>query len=71
MLSGASDAARLDGKELENSGVAGFKGRSKWRWATDDRQDAYATLLTPRSSVTGAQSSIGFQPVFILAPELL
>jgi hypothetical protein len=28
-----------------------------------DRQDAYAKLLTPRSYVADAQSSIGFQPV--------
>ena len=30
---------------------------------TPDRQDTYATLLTPRSSVAAAKSSIGFQPV--------
>jgi len=29
-----------------------------------DREDAYATLLTPQSYVAAAQSSIGFQPVF-------
>jgi hypothetical protein len=29
-----------------------------------DRQDAYATLLTPPSYLAAAQSSIGFQPVF-------
>jgi len=35
------------------------------------RQDAYATLLAPPSTVADAQSSIGFQPVFSAPPRSL
>jgi hypothetical protein len=44
--------------------IIGFQPVFAVRERTPDRQDAYATLLTPPSSEAGAQSTIGIQPVF-------